>query len=198
MTLMYKLIGVLVDVVQCIATTEKEGMTVIALASQLRAAWEAMHRDTDDPITKHDFQKLLGEQEIVRITQDVGVDVIMLVDMADVVFEDYEKEDKNMTFENFVELMLKMRGNNAATVKDVREHLKVTRATVKTGIDTILKDINGEFKKIRDELQQQAEMAHAMHQENLAMAQEDSDDDGFGVGIAAVNSLVTNAGDEAD
>merc|ERR1711966_505554 len=108
------------------------------MASQLRSAWEVMDRDASEPITKEDFQTLLLEPELVHVAQDVGVDVIMLVESADAVFEDYEKGGKQMHFGDFVELMLKMRGGNLATVKDITEHLKVTRTTVQNCMEDLL------------------------------------------------------------
>jgi len=180
MTLMYMLIGVLVDVVSVIACTEKEGMTVMALASQLRAAWEVLGKSCDDTMNKTDFQNLLVESEIVRITQDVGVDVFMIVDMADVLFEDYEKEEKNMTFENFVELMLKMRGGNQATVKDINKGLKVTMSTVQKEVESVIDKVGREFEELRNQLQAQAEATAAMQEQQMQalMAQEEGSEDG--------------------
>jgi len=156
-TLTYMLIGVLVDVVAVIASAEKEGMTVISLSTQLREAWQDLGKEARDPITKSDFKSMLVEPEICRISQDVGVDVIMLMDMTEVVFEDYEKEEKDMTFENFVELMLKMRGGNSATVRDIREHLKVTRATVRHYCDEVGSAVTEQIGMVRADLAKQAE-----------------------------------------
>jgi len=167
MTLMYMLIGVLVDVVSVIACTEKEGMTVMALASQLRAAWEVLGKSCNDTLDKVAFQNVLVEAEIVRITQDVGVDVFMIVDMADVLFEDYEKDEENMTFENFVELMLKMRGGNPATVKDINKGLKVTMSTVQKEVDNVVQKIGNEFEELRQQLQAQAEATAAMQEQQM-------------------------------
>lgn len=166
-TLTYMLIGVLVDVVAVIASAEKEGMTVIALSSQLRAAWEDLGKEARDPITKSDFKTVLVEPEICRISQSVGVDVIMLMDMTEVVFEDYEKEEKDMTFENFVELMLKMRGGNSATVRDIREHLKVTRATVRDYCNELGSTFKEQIQMVRADLAKQAE-AHQQYLSSMA------------------------------
>merc|ERR1712232_1034379 len=77
LTLMFMLIGVLVDVIGNVASTEKEAMTVSALAGELRSAMASLERDVNQPLLKEDFQKLLIEHDIVRIIQQVGVDVML-------------------------------------------------------------------------------------------------------------------------
>lgn len=176
-TLTYMLIGVLVDVVSVIASAEKEGMTVISLASQLRAAWEDMNRDANDPISKADFQALLIEPEICRINQSVGIDVIMLLDMVDVVFEDYERDERDMTFENFVELMLTMRGANTVSIRDMREHLKITRSTVTHSTEQIERKFIEECDLIKTEVAKLAEAQKKYHQEAMDAANSDAPSD---------------------
>jgi len=176
-TLMYMLIGVLVDVVSVIASTEKEGMTVVSLASQLRAAWEAMSRDTEETISKLCFQQLLVQQDIVRIAGDVGVDCIMLVDTADVVFEEYEKDDRQMTFENFVELLLKMRGGNPVTVKDTQDGLKATRGMVQRCLEKMVSKFDEEFAMIRHDIKRQSELAQRLHAERMSLEEDGEDSD---------------------
>merc|ERR1712217_832217 len=55
LTLMYMLIGVLVEVIGVIAVTEKEVMTVSAVASDLRDALEHLGTDTEKPFGKTEF-----------------------------------------------------------------------------------------------------------------------------------------------
>jgi hypothetical protein len=164
LTLMYMLIGVLVEVVGAIAVTEKEGMTVLSVSSQLRVAWKVLGRDIEASISHDDFVELLVEPEIVRIVQDVGVDVIALVDIAEVIFEEYEKGIKQMHFEQFVELMLKMRGGQQATVKDITEHLKVMRTTVQKGLDNQLTEFGEMLSGLHSEIKDQAQSMAAMTQ----------------------------------
>merc|ERR1719487_568522 len=88
-TVMYMLVGVLVDVVGVIAAAEKEGMIVKDVATQLREILdEQLDRGSEDPITRFEFTQLLMEPAIINVVQSVGVDVISLVDMADVIYED--------------------------------------------------------------------------------------------------------------
>merc|ERR1719199_179411 len=59
LTVMYMLVGVLVDVVGVIAATEKEAITVQHFANALRTRLENMGRGEEAPITKYEFTNLL-------------------------------------------------------------------------------------------------------------------------------------------
>merc|ERR1712113_996552 len=112
-TIMNMLLGVLVEVVAAVAATEKEGMTVSAVSSQLRQVMaETLNINIKNPILKADFKGLLLKNEINAILVDVKVDVIGLMEAVDVIYEDLERDEpgKGMTFEDFVELVLNMRG----------------------------------------------------------------------------------------
>merc|ERR1712217_427383 len=66
-------------------------------------------------ISKGEFETLLLNKTAARMVQDVGVDVVGLVDFADFIF----KDDDELSFCEFMELVLQLRGSNNATVKDV-------------------------------------------------------------------------------
>merc|ERR1711871_1017659 len=69
----------------------------------------------DDRITQEEFSQLLNNPNAGRVLQDVGVDAVGLVDFTDFIFE----KGENIGFEQFLELVLQLRGTNTATVKDV-------------------------------------------------------------------------------
>merc|ERR1712113_592577 len=76
-TIMNMLLGVLVKVVAAVAATEKEGMTVSAVSSQLRQVMaETLSINIKNPISKTEFRGLLVKPEVATILQDVKVDVI--------------------------------------------------------------------------------------------------------------------------
>merc|ERR1719210_2508243 len=93
-TLMYMLVGVLVEVIAVVAATEKEGMVVSSVAARLRSIMRNLERDESQPLSKFEFQELLVEPEVVHTLQDVGVNVVVLLDMTDVIFEQIDKECK--------------------------------------------------------------------------------------------------------
>jgi len=154
LTIMYMLVGVLVDVVGMIAASEKEAMTVQHVASSLRELMEELGHDLDACLPREEFTKLLLEPEVTRVIAGVGADVIVLVDMLDIIYEDVAKNGgEGLNFENLVEIVLNMRGANPATVKDVKEQLRVTKQMINATADRLLNKMSGEFTLLLAELQ---------------------------------------------
>merc|ERR1712151_1263047 len=52
---------------------------------------------------------------LVRILEDMGVDALALVDAADYIF----REQDTLSFEELLDLLLRLRGNNPVRVKDL-------------------------------------------------------------------------------
>merc|ERR1711881_404634 len=63
-TLSYMLIGVLVQIVQVIASTEKERAIVGTVAGYLRIQWQEQGFESDTMITLEEFQNLLVEPSV--------------------------------------------------------------------------------------------------------------------------------------
>eukprot|EP00439_Symbiodinium_sp_Y106_P041358 s3049_g5.t1 len=159
-TIMYMLVGVLVDVIRVISTTEKEGLTVAYLASELRDKMDALNYNPEEPLTQFEFQKLLLEPEIAVILSGEGVDVIALVDSLDMIYEDLSKNGKDgLDFAAALELLLNMRGGNAATVKDVKEQLRLTKSLVKSTQWTLMEKMTTEFANVLAQLRELREEA---------------------------------------
>jgi voltage-gated sodium channel len=155
-TIMNMLIGVLVDVVAAVAATEKEGMIVSSVSSQLRHVMgETLNINLNDPISKADFRSLLLKPEISSILQNVKVDVLGLMETVDVIYEDLERVEagKGMSFEDMVELVLNMRGTNQATVKDVKELIRLMKHCVGEMGNAITKSIDEELTILRKDIQ---------------------------------------------
>lgn len=123
LTVMNMLVGVLVEVVSVVAAVEKEQLVVNYVRQQLQSLWDYGGLDTsgDGLMQKDEFENLLENPEASRCLSDVGVDVVGLVDFAEFIFRDEE-----LTFGDFVELVLTLRGSNTATVKDMVDMRKFT------------------------------------------------------------------------
>jgi len=117
LTVMNMLVGVLVEVVKVVAAVEKEQMTMQYVKTMLLKLLNESGMDEDRNITisRHQFEQLLLKPKAARIIQDVGVDVVGLIDFLDFIFED----DKELSFPEFMDVILQMRSCNNATVKDV-------------------------------------------------------------------------------
>eukprot|EP00439_Symbiodinium_sp_Y106_P080875 s82_g19.t2 len=151
-TIMYMLVGVLVEVMTVISATEKEGMTVSYVASTLRQLMQQLNYSTEVPLSQREFQALLVEEEVDRLLSGLGVDVVALVDTADVIYEDMNKMGKSMTFENLVDTILNLRGKNTATVKDVKEQARVIKSMVQHTLNANGNKVMEEFQVLRTEL----------------------------------------------
>lgn len=125
LTVLNMLVGVLVEVVSVVSAVEKEQLQVNLLKAQLSRIIQEQNLDADNNglVSKEEFQCLLENPEATRALHDVGVDVVGLVDFQDFFFVD----DSTLTFVQFMELVLSLRGTNKATVKDIVDVRKFMR-----------------------------------------------------------------------
>jgi len=153
LTVMNMLIGVLCEVVSAVAATEREEMLVGYVNGRLRSVVAILDMDGDNQISKREFVQILENSDAVRCLQEVGVDVVGLIDFADYIFEDEDAVDvdKQLTFSQFMDVVLQLRGTNNATVKDVVDLRKFLRRT--------LMKTNAEITLIREKLDQLCENA---------------------------------------
>lgn len=127
LTVMNMLIGVLCEVVNTVASTEKEAMIVSYVKEKLEVIMTetGLDKDHDRMISKAEFMSLLDNEKATSILEEVGVDVVGLLDVADFIFkedldEDLDEEGSHkLSFEDFMEVVLKLRGTNGSTVKDI-------------------------------------------------------------------------------
>jgi len=187
-TIMYMLVGVLVEVMTAISSTEKEGMTVSFVARQLREVMALNNFSTELSLSQADVTKLLVVPDVARIIGEVGADVGVLMDMLDIVFEDLQKKEvQGLSFEGLVDWVLNMRGHNTATVKDVKELMRIMKALVKEGQGALHKRMQDEFSAVRSELKflrEDALKRDGEEDEGL----EDSDEEGEAKEAASKNA----------
>lgn len=120
LTVMNMLVGVLVEVVSVVSAVEKEELNVAYVKDRLKTLVEAcstLDVDGDMKISAAEFTGLLLMPAAASAIQDVGVDPVGLVDFAEFIFRDQDE----LTFGDFIEIILQFRGSNASTVKDVVE-----------------------------------------------------------------------------
>mmetsp|Transcript_10803 Transcript_10803/g.24700 ORF Transcript_10803/g.24700 Transcript_10803/m.24700 type:complete len:786 (+) Transcript_10803:49-2406(+) len=134
LTVMNMLIGVLCEVVSAVAATERETLVVSFVKEKLHNIARInqklkIDQDDDGSISKSEFLKILKVPEAAQALHHVGVDVVGLVDSADAIFDE-DGQEKNLTFEQFMEAILQLRGSNNATVKDIVDLRKLVRTSV--------------------------------------------------------------------
>jgi len=118
LTVMNMMVAVVVQVVQVVSTVEKEQIQVNFVKSLLKRVMKdsPMDPDGETKISKFEFKALLEKPTAVRALQNINVDVVGLVDITDYIFED---DDIVLSFTEFMEILLQLRGTNKATVKDI-------------------------------------------------------------------------------
>merc|ERR1712119_167324 len=99
---MNMLVGVLVEVVSVVSSVEIEQLAVSDVKHKLTSMYNDLDRDQNATISRLEFEGLLTLPEAAKIIQDIGVDVVGLVDFADVIFP----EDTELGFTDFMDVLL--------------------------------------------------------------------------------------------
>lgn len=117
LTVMNMLVGVLVEVVMAVSQVEREQLEVGFVKKTLQdlIVAENLDENGDNCVSKREFECLLEKPEAARALSTIGVDVVGLVDFTEFIFQ----EDRNLSFPEFMEILLQLRGTNTATVKDI-------------------------------------------------------------------------------
>ena len=122
------LIGVLCEVVNEIATAEKEGAALSFVKHRIESVFHSLDIDSrSQRISKEQFETLIQNSDAIHAFHELGVDVIQLVDMADFIFQsdevddDFKSKDIQLSFDEFMDVVCDLRGHNFATVKDIMQ-----------------------------------------------------------------------------
>mmetsp|Transcript_98742 Transcript_98742/g.156118 ORF Transcript_98742/g.156118 Transcript_98742/m.156118 type:complete len:528 (-) Transcript_98742:130-1713(-) len=141
LTVLNMLVGVLCEVVSAVAKTEKEMITTATVSEKMQGIVSSLDINSNGKISFVEFRKILDIPEALRALEEVGVDPAGIVDFAELMFfedGDHEKQ-KDLPFEEFMELVLDLRESNVATVKDI----KYLCRQINPKITAIWKDIEG-------------------------------------------------------
>lgn len=138
LTLMNMLIGIICEVISAVSSLEKEEMLLQDVKADLWSMLKDMNfvQETDDTISKVEFQALLAAPKAAGVLEDVGVDAVGLVDFADYIFSD---DRPYLTFGDFMEIVLQLRGSNTASVKDIIDLRKIVLSQMRAIEDVSLK-----------------------------------------------------------
>merc|ERR1711972_1283325 len=114
--------GILCEVVSAVSTVEKEELLLNFVKDELEFMIDecGLDVDGDGRIAKEEFETLVYKPKAARALRVVGVDIVALVDLQDFLFAD----NNYMSFSEFMDLVLQLRGSNNATVKDLVDFRK--------------------------------------------------------------------------
>jgi len=108
-------LGVLVEVVCIVSAVEKEQMEAVFLKDHMMNLLTGLDDDDDVHISRDEFGQLLEKPRAIKALQEVGVDVVGLAELSDFIY----KDKKVLSFSEFMETVLQLRGTNTATVKSI-------------------------------------------------------------------------------
>lgn len=133
-SIMNMLVGILCEVITAVAAAEKETLQMNWVRMVLdQVMLLEIDSNKDGFISHEEFLTMLQSREAVMALREVGIDVYSLPDLIGVFFErtqrddcsdsdDPESEDpkeKQLSFDEFIQLLYQLREGNTATVKDL-------------------------------------------------------------------------------
>lgn len=172
LTMMNMLVGVLCDVIGNVASTEKEAMLVNHVRRQVQSVLDEIDCDNDGKVSKEEFRAILRAPVAVKALQEVGVDVMALVDSAELIFQSDDegnKFDKSLTFNDFMSVVLQLRGANPATVRDVMDLRKFVhtqnnaRYSMLTHLDRLVRKLAYSQDQLMHHLKVEANSCSSFH-----------------------------------
>lgn len=129
-TLMNILVGIVVEVISTVAMAERESVKVQWVSDII-----CQFMGDADRIQRSELVAILCGQHAMSSLKLIGVDAETLMETVDACFKDSRSAksglEPTMSFDEFVEVVLGLRGSNTATVKDVVELRKMIRGMQK-------------------------------------------------------------------
>jgi len=127
------LIGVLCEVVSQTGTDERQYLKRSEVAEKVSALMVNVGCE-GGLLTRDNFMMIFAEADkgggsIPQTFNDIGVDLFGLLDLTDFIFNDEfnDDEDKTLTAEEFVDLLMQLRGERQLTVKSMVDMRKLFR-----------------------------------------------------------------------
>merc|ERR1740121_4584 len=119
MTMMNMLIGVLCEVITTVAAVEREEIAVNFLRRELEQVLKE-NDNGDCMVSMLEFETIMRDMRAINALKKIGVDTEFMIEYADFFFlTDDEGVKPELTFEDFLELVLKLRGDNYSKVSDI-------------------------------------------------------------------------------
>ncbi|CAK9042278.1 unnamed protein product [Durusdinium trenchii] len=122
--LLNMLIGVMCEVVSGVSQTERQAIAEAFVREKVQQIIQDRHGVRQIPsISRRVLIDMLHDRNATTLLNEAGVDVVGLVDVADYIFQsDHSEEvEKELTFEEFLNVIMSLRGSNAVTLKDIMD-----------------------------------------------------------------------------
>merc|ERR1712232_1008278 len=135
MTGMNMLVGVLCEVVASVAETEKQDMQQEVACDKMFGIAKKLDTNFNNKISYQEFQKIVENKDALKALSEVGVNPLGIVEFAELFFFEDDRPVE-LGFDSFMEMVLDLREDNKATVKDVLDLWRRIK-------DTTSQDIKG-------------------------------------------------------
>lgn len=167
-TVLNMLTGVLVGVVQTTAEVEKEELVIGFVKQTVMTSLSQSGADTDNNgmISKDEFAILMNDKATVKSFDQLGVDVVGLCDLGEHIFAD----DRELPIQAFMELLMELRGNNHATVKDIvdlRRFVQVELNRQQAELEELLDSMHGVEKEYKSRTSSPKKSKHGFFDDML-------------------------------
>jgi len=117
LTIMNMLIGILCDVVATVAESEKEDALVSEMENTITGLAVSLDIRRRHSISKEEFDKIIEHPEMTLALNDLGIDVVGLMDFAFFIFQECDE----LSYSDFQHMAFQFRRAKTATVKDVMD-----------------------------------------------------------------------------
>merc|ERR1712232_440249 len=141
MTVMNMLVGVLCEVVASVAETEKQDMLQEVACDKMFEIAKKLDTDFNNKISYREFQKIVENKDALTALSDVGVNPLGIVEFAELFFFDDDRPVE-LPFDSFMEMVLDLREENKATVKDVLDLWRRIKDSTSQDVMGMQKQIN--------------------------------------------------------
>jgi hypothetical protein len=122
---MNMLIGVMSEVITAVAAAEKESIQVNCVKDTLKKVVKTHSENGEDMIYQDQFGVMCADADAMSALKDVGVEAKTLDDFQEIIFEEAvegnEERGRKMSFAQFIDAILELRGSNNATVRDIEK-----------------------------------------------------------------------------
>uniref|UniRef100_A0A7S0F905 EF-hand domain-containing protein n=1 Tax=Pyrodinium bahamense TaxID=73915 RepID=A0A7S0F905_9DINO len=164
-TVLNMLIGILCQVIVEVSDAEKTKKEAIYLRDSLLEIMKCYDGDDDGTIGKDEFRILMKNPEVHDVLRRFGTDVHDLVMLTDVFFEDMtqESEKGQLSFEEILQVVLRLRGQRQAHVTDIVE----MREYLRQSIESVRNQLCAGQRNVIDDMVRRLQVEHLAIAERL-------------------------------
>jgi voltage-gated sodium channel len=119
MTVMNMLIGILCEVISSVAEEERFGILTDTVNRKFEHVVAELDENCDGKVSYKEFQQIIDHPKALRAFESLKVDPEIVVDFAQDWFLDESGEPKQLKMEEFLDMVMDLRGGQNVTMKEL-------------------------------------------------------------------------------